>query len=495
MAVVDELIIALGVQTDGASFRRATSAIEGVMQSAVNLGAAIGGTVTALFGLAKASADYVDEATDAAAAIGLEAGALLELRWAMTRATGSAEGLEGALRILARTTQDALDGGEASAKAFARLGISVDELRGKSPDEVLSLVADGMKQIGTPTERAALAMDVLGRSGASLVPLLVEGADGIEAMRQRARDLGVTVSEDAAQAAGEFNDTLDDLTALGVGLVRRIGLGLIPTFTRWGKAILEVWSANKDLLNQKLDVFIEVLDRGLRALEGPLGVVVGLFSAIAAVRAAGTVAALASQIPVLGAAASGAAGSLAAFAKPLAAILLIALALEDLFVAAQGGDSVITRFAKWLGVDDKGIQNLRDNLDSAFESVRDAEIGFRRLGGQTGEIATFAPSPRGGETMTGNMPDSPNWFGRFLASRGIFAGALADPSASGFDVRRLLSMEAFPGIRSQIEAARGPQQFNITVNVPNAANDEITRAVREGIMQSQREAASQYGSP
>jgi hypothetical protein len=522
MAVVDELIIALGVRTDGASFRRASSAIEGVMQGAVNLGAAVGAAVTALFGVAKATADYVDEATDAAAAIGMEAGALVELRWAMARATGSAEGLEGALRILSRTTQDALDGGEASAKAFARLGISVDQLRNKSPDEVLSLVAEGMRGIESPTERTALAMDVLGRSGAALVPMLVEGADGIEAMRQRARDLGVTISEDASQAAGEFNDTLDDLTALGTGLVRKIGMGVIPVFTRWGKKILDLWSANRDFINQRLDLVIDLIVMGLRSLEGPLGVVVGLMSALAAVRAAGSILALAQAIPGLGTAMAGASASMLAFAKPLAAILVLALALDDLFVAAQGGDSFTTRFAKWMGMDDESVQRLRDNIDSVFESIRDVEIGFRRLFGQTGEIATMAPSPRGGPQMVGNMPESPNWIGRLLASRGIVAGALADPSSAGFDPRGFSSVfELTPGMRriganlaetpnllGRLAASRGivggallsqeraeRAEYNINVTVPSATNEDITRSVREAIHQAHRESAAQYGAP
>jgi len=450
----------------------------------VNLGAAIGGTVTALFGLAKASADYVDEATDAAAAIGLEAGALMELRWAMTRATGSAEGLEGALRILARTTQDALDGGEASAKAFARLGISVDELRGKSPDEVLSLVADGMKQIGSPTERAALAMDVLGRSGASLVPLLVEGADGIEAMRQRARDLGVTVSEDAAKAAGEFNDVLDDLTALGGGLVRRIGLGLIPTFTRWGKAMLAAWESAREIVLLRIDQAIGLIDAGLRALEGPLGIVVGLFAALAAYRAAGSILAVAQAVPVLGAALTGAAATMAPFVLGLGAIVLALLAIEDFYKFAQGKPSLLDLLFEGAGLDDKRIAQLqlmaRYTIDfvGALERLARLEFGrvialFDRVAGAR-VAASEAIVPDMGTTGV-------NW------TQGIDAERL--------DASRRLADAGSVDSRGSAAIARSVlANYSITVNAASNAFD-IATAVREAVQQTHREAASQYGAP
>ena len=485
MAVVDELIIALGVRTDGASFRRASSAIEGVMQGAVNLGAAVGAAVTALFGVAKATADYVDEATDAAAAIGMEAGALVELRWAMARATGSAEGLEGALRILSRTTQDALDGGEASAKAFARLGISVDQLRGKSPDEVLSLVAEGMRGIESPTERTALAMDVLGRSGAALVPMLVEGADGIEAMRQRARDLGVTISEEASAEAGEFNDTLDDLTALGTGLVRKIGEGVIPVFTRWGKKILDLWAANKEIINQRLEVAIEMITAALSALEGPLGVVVGLMSALAAVRAAGSILAAAQAIPILGTAIAGTTAALGPFLLAIGAVVAAVAVIEDFYGFAIGKPSLIELVLGKLGVSDERITQLQlmalytVDLVAALERLARLELG---------KAVALLFDPEAGAKIAASeafIPDtgltSVNWARGIEAERLDAARRMADPT----------SME------SQVAGAivrQAASSYNITIASAFTAYD-IASAVREAIHQTHRESADQYGAP
>ena len=52
-------------------------------------------------------------------------------------------------------------------------------------------VADGLKGLESDSEKAALAQQLLGRSGADLLPLFKEGSDGIANLQQQARDLGL----------------------------------------------------------------------------------------------------------------------------------------------------------------------------------------------------------------------------------------------------------------------------------------------------------------
>jgi hypothetical protein len=40
-------------------------------------------------------------------------------------------------------------------------------------------------------------MDLFGRSGANLIPLLNQGSEGITELEQKARELGVTMGEEA----------------------------------------------------------------------------------------------------------------------------------------------------------------------------------------------------------------------------------------------------------------------------------------------------------
>lgn len=456
-------------------FRQATDALRGMAAAGTALGAIIGGAVVGLFGLSRATAKYADDAHDAAAAIGLDAEALLQLQWAATRATGSADGLDGALLRLARSSQDAIDGGAESAKAFARLGIAVDDLRGLKPDAVLRLIADGMQRIPTDTERASLAMDLLGRSGARLVPLLTDGAAGIDRLRDRAAALGVTVSKVDEDAAGEFNDTLDDLYLVSGALTRRIGGGLIPTFTRWGKAILDAYERNRDLINQRLDVWIGAVDRGLRALEGPLGVVVAGLTAMAGIKAAKGLLDVAAAVPVFGGALKGAAASVRAFAVPLAGLVLAAALAEDVFQTSKGGKSLINRIAEWAGADDKTLAQIqlftKYVVDLAGALERLAQINLARVAwlfsGNEAAARIANREPLIADPFEGMGPNGVRWSGGLDAERARFAEALTTPASAGGRIPEYL---------------RASPNVTMTVNVNGGDPDEVRRATREGVL-------------
>ena len=80
-----------------------------------------------------------------------------------------------------------------------------------------------MSQRRPPSKRAAVAVQLLGRAGTRLLPLMEDGAAGIELLQQQARDLGLTVSTDAAKGSAALADALNILwkqvkrSAFGIG--------------------------------------------------------------------------------------------------------------------------------------------------------------------------------------------------------------------------------------------------------------------------------------
>ena len=115
------------------------------------------------------------------------------------------------------------------AEASARwAGTNVTSL---SPDQQFKLIADRLSRIEDPTLKAAMAMKVFGKSGTQLLPLMAGGAKGIEELQQRARELGLTISKEDADAATLFGDTLDDLWKSIKAGVFAIGAALAPMLT------------------------------------------------------------------------------------------------------------------------------------------------------------------------------------------------------------------------------------------------------------------------
>lgn len=61
-------------------------------------------------------------------------------------------------------------------------------------------------------------MELFGRSGREMIPLLNQGAGGLREMAREARELGIVVSESFSRRAENFNDNLRRLKAALQGL-------------------------------------------------------------------------------------------------------------------------------------------------------------------------------------------------------------------------------------------------------------------------------------
>lgn len=92
--------------------------------------------------------------------------------------------------------------------------------------------ADVFKALPDGPEQAALALQLFGKSGLELIPLLNSGSDGIKQMTDRARDLGLVFDNDAGAKADEFNDKLDELKGAASGLATQVAIELLPELIR-----------------------------------------------------------------------------------------------------------------------------------------------------------------------------------------------------------------------------------------------------------------------
>ena len=67
--------------------------------------------------------------------------------------------------------------------------------------------------------------------GPKLLPLLQGGAEGLVQFREEAEELGIIIGQDAADAAADFGDAVDELQKAGGSLTNEIGMALVPVLT------------------------------------------------------------------------------------------------------------------------------------------------------------------------------------------------------------------------------------------------------------------------
>ena len=121
------------------------------------------------------------------------------------------------------------------ADGYKRIGVEVLDSNGllKDSETLMFEVADGLRGLESDSEKAALAQQLLGRSGADLLPLFKEGSKGIADLQQQARDLGLEWSTTAANDAAAYEDAMTNLSGAFKGMTNFIGSSVLPVFTDW----------------------------------------------------------------------------------------------------------------------------------------------------------------------------------------------------------------------------------------------------------------------
>jgi hypothetical protein len=127
--------------------------------------------------------------------------ALTTLGFAARVSGGNAAALESGFGKLSDTLAGASPAALEGQRALGLVGLSVKELLKLSPDAQFRAIADRLSRISDPAQRAAGAMMIFGHASESLLPLIEQGAAGIESLEDKARSLGLEMrGEDAASA-------------------------------------------------------------------------------------------------------------------------------------------------------------------------------------------------------------------------------------------------------------------------------------------------------
>lgn len=406
--VIRELLVAFGVITDDDAVDRFDAAVERArssMERAADAASSARDRIAALVGqfaavalaagtagaaLAVNSADVAASALAAerqAAAFGLSVDAYQELRAVFEDYGVDQRDLADLLAQITQQAAAASGGATTIAAAFAALGVSVDDVKGADPVDVLYSIAEGMKGAENAAARVASASTLLGEDlTKKVVPLLQSGAAGMDRARKAARDLGLVLDATQIAAGKRLTGALTTLRKGAEGVRRELGAALAPALAdvvesanAWLKTNRAIVSAGiAEVVDAVGGAFLRVRDAALRAdryvrvnLEGWRNALTGaavaagtLFAALAAFRAGGAayyamyalyavVAALAAALGVgLGSAALVLAGVLSYLATVVAPIVLLwtalALAVEDFVTFAQGGRSILGDLADGL---------------------------------------------------------------------------------------------------------------------------------------------------
>jgi len=332
----------------------------------LGVGAAIAAPLNAATGFFARTGDALDKMS---ARTGVGAEALAELGFAAEQSGATIENVGKAIqrmnRRIGRIT--AGQGTASQVEALEALGLSAERLDGLKPEERFLAIADAMANMGDRAEAAGLAQRAFGTEVDQLLPLLLQGGDAIEALRQEHRDLGLTMSDEATKAAARLTDALNILWNQAKMAAFQIGASLAPVAIRFAdnasrvaRRVLAWIKANGDLVRTVAAVASITLAAGA-ALLLLGGIIVGLGAVL------GGLATLITTIGTVGGAAIAAlTAAFGALMSPLGLVLSGVAALGAVILIATGaGGAALGWLADRFG-------DLRDEALAAWRGIADS---------------------------------------------------------------------------------------------------------------------------
>lgn len=312
---------------------------------------------------------------DLATKLDVAAGELNAFQFAAKSAGVDGDQAAQSLGFLNRTIGEAVLGSTDAQQSFAKLGVNMRLLKGGDLKEVLLQAADGFAKLKTQPERAALATRLFGKEGSALLPILAQGRDRVAELYKEEAELGDGLGDEFPKQAKEAREATERFEYSLQSLKNRITSAVLPAITKFYE-----WAKN-------LTVKVLDFDKKTHAVT----IVLQLLATVAAVRVVG---ALKKTAEVLGLAKHGMEGFLSAIkvTGPIALLYGLYLILEDIYVWAQGGKSVIgAALEKFEGAE--GAKETLDNFRQTLSEISDDLKGMgKAFGDFSGTVQQDSPS-------------------------------------------------------------------------------------------------------
>jgi hypothetical protein len=325
------------------------------------LAAVYTGILGALAANSAAAANFAEQVLRTSAAFGIATSKYQEQLFAMQALGASADDLADMYSTLSERAVQAQEGSKTYTREFKRMGISIAELKGKKPGELFDLYIQRAGAMTDVTQRAAAAAALLGDDlGRRVAAGLSHAGSSFHDYVRILRAAGGVFPEAALEQAQKAQLQFRLLGATFMVLRRRVGLELAPVFGRFATKVTRLVAENIDVVNEFIDRLKMGVERELLRLElivtrldavvqnrfgGWINLAEGLGVALGGVVAAVTgfkIAAVFSALVPLFTALTVPIAIAAAKIIILAAVIgALGLIFEDLWVDAQGGDSLI----------------------------------------------------------------------------------------------------------------------------------------------------------
>jgi hypothetical protein len=145
----------------------------------------------------------------------------------------------------------------AGAELFEKLELDASKLRLDGPLEQFKAIQQAIAAIENPSERAAVAQQLLGKSAAQLLPALVESSDEFRKIEQRIAAITYKLSAAEVDGIGGMNDAIGEAGLALQSIYDQLAAELAPVIETIALEIVDWYLESKPFINESIPALVE----------------------------------------------------------------------------------------------------------------------------------------------------------------------------------------------------------------------------------------------
>jgi len=219
---------------------------------------AAGIAASALTALGTKTAEHADNIDEMSVKLGMSKKAYQEWDFIMSQNGVSIESMSTGMKSMTTSMSSLAEGGAKGKETLGKLGITLDDLKNKSQEEIFEQSVKSLQKMPAGYEKARLAQQLFGKQGQEMLPILNATKGTVDELKKKANDMGVVMSDKAVSSGAKLGDTLDALKMAGMGLFNSLGSSLVPIIQKFADFIIANMPMIQEMFTQMAPIISEV---------------------------------------------------------------------------------------------------------------------------------------------------------------------------------------------------------------------------------------------
>jgi hypothetical protein len=246
--------------------KKLTEGLSKAIEVSAKVGAAVVGGFTiagaAIMGMADKTSESMDRIDKMSQRLGMTKQSFQEWDYILSQNGVSMDSMNTAMKSMTTAMASLSVEGKKGEETLGKLGISVEDLKNMSQEQIFEKAVVALQNMNEGYEKARLAQQLFGKQGQEMLPMLNQSKGSIDELKNKARELGLVMSDSAVNSGVKYKDTMDSLKRSIEAVKTTIGVEFIPTAQKMADSFIN----NMPKIRESVTGFVKIATPVLEVL-------------------------------------------------------------------------------------------------------------------------------------------------------------------------------------------------------------------------------------